>query len=110
MNLLYLLNDNYYSHNEGNGILLNSKYDIKYDSTNRKLSIKRNDDYIDRFWGKNIYDAMVVVGENGSGKTEQAVPFMLTYWKNICLVQSRIDCLNFKNFPVYPTQGKNKRT
>lgn len=72
MNLLYILNESYYSPTDEKQYLLNSKYDIKFFESEMKLCIKPNSDHIDGFWGENIFDVMAIVGENGSGKTKLA--------------------------------------
>lgn len=78
MNLLYVWNEFYNKVNAERGYLLNSKYDIEYYKSERRLCIKQNDDYVEGFWGEHIFDVMAVVGENGAGKTELAGHIMYT--------------------------------
>lgn len=45
-----------------------TKYDIHYDKDTNTLSCKKNENYIDGFFGENI-DLTAIVGGNGAGKT-----------------------------------------
>lgn len=72
MNLLYVWNDNYDSDFGEKGYLLNSKYNIQFNKRKMKLRIERNNDYMERFWGEHVFDAVAVVGKNGTGKTRLA--------------------------------------
>lgn len=81
MNLLYIWNENYYLDSEEKGYLLNSKYNIQFYKAKMELHIDENDDYIEGFWGEHIFDAMAIVGKNGTGKTMLANCIMDTLFR-----------------------------
>ncbi len=72
MNLLYIYHDGFFQGLEAKEYLLNSKYNIRFDESEKKLYIELNHNYIEGFWGNNVFDVMAIVGENGSGKTKLA--------------------------------------
>ncbi len=79
MNLLYIWNEAYFGANENEGCQLSARYQITFDRTALKLSVRRKKDiFSGSFWGENIYDAMAVVGRNGAGKTRLAYSIMET--------------------------------
>lgn len=92
MNLLYIWNENYMVKKtcQQRGFLLNSKYDIEYKSLEKKMTIRKNESYIEGFWGQNIFDTMAIIGENGSGKT-----MLLNY---IIELISNIESVNMINY------------
>lgn len=53
-----------------NGINFIGKFDFDYHPTEKKLILTENDKFIPNFYGKNINDIRVLVGENGVGKTQ----------------------------------------
>lgn len=67
MNIIFLWDSNL-NYND-TGIMLSGKYFITYERTTRKLCVKRNDHYVDGFWGRQIRDCFAIVGDNGAGKT-----------------------------------------
>lgn len=67
MNIIFLWDSDL---NSGNtGIMLSGKYFISYEQKTGKLYIRRNDHYVENFWGTQVRDCFAIVGENGSGKT-----------------------------------------
>ncbi len=54
---------------ENNGVILSGKYVVLFDLAKKSIAIKRNQEYVRNFWGKNIQDCFAIVGENGAGKT-----------------------------------------
>ena len=69
MDLIYIWNENARNISTKTGFCLNSKYSIFFDHDEHKLIINENLTHISGFWGKNIINAIAIVGENGSGKT-----------------------------------------
>ena len=67
MNIIFLWDSNL--NYDDTGIMLSGKYSITYDRMTGKLCIKRNDHYVEGFWGKQIQDCFAIVGDNGAGKT-----------------------------------------
>lgn len=87
MNLLYIWNEPYFGANGSEGCQLSASYQITFDTTACKLSIKwKRDIFSGSFWGENIYDVMAVVGRNGAGKTRLAYSIMETLEEASCLV------------------------
>lgn len=70
MNLLYLWNEEYGDECFWKkGFTFSSKYQFVYDADENKINISKNDNFVEKFWGNNIFDICAIVGENGSGKT-----------------------------------------
>lgn len=70
MNLLYIWSEeNEVISYRKKGFTFTGKYKIIYDSERNKISITKNKDFVEDFWGSNIFDICAIVGENGSGKT-----------------------------------------
>lgn len=70
MNLLYIWNEEYGDkvfHKKG--FTFTGKYQIIYDAERNTISIRKNKDFVENFWGSNIFDISAIVGENGAGKT-----------------------------------------
>lgn len=79
MNLLYVWNKAYSGTKKDSGFLLTSRYEIKFDESERQLSIQQSRNLsVSGFWGEHIYDVMAVVGHNGAGKTRLAYSIMGT--------------------------------
>ncbi len=53
---------------ENQGINLSQKYNFSYAPQSNAISVTKNKEYIDGFFGKNI-DVTAIVGQNGTGKT-----------------------------------------
>lgn len=53
---------------ENQGINLSQKYNFSYAPQSNAISVTKNKEYIDGFFGKNI-DVAAIVGQNGTGKT-----------------------------------------
>lgn len=69
MKLLYVWMDNYKDLIQNQAFRISDSYDISFDPETQKLSISKNESYIENFYGKNILDLTAIVGENGAGKT-----------------------------------------
>lgn len=52
------------------GLSFFGKFDIDYHPIEKKLIFAENNKFISNFYGKNINDIRVIVGENGAGKTQ----------------------------------------
>ncbi|MES9754790.1 hypothetical protein ABWK33_29400, partial [Bacillus wiedmannii] len=50
-------------------INFDSEFHISYDQVTKELSIKKNYNYIENFWGGNIISLSAIVGKNGVGKS-----------------------------------------
>ncbi|KMP38521.1 hypothetical protein TU52_00545 [Bacillus cereus] len=50
-------------------INFDSEFHISYDQVTKELSIKKNYNYIENFWGENIISLSAIVGKNGVGKS-----------------------------------------
>ncbi|MBU8729861.1 AAA family ATPase [Cytobacillus oceanisediminis] len=50
-------------------INFDSEFHIAYDQVTKELSIKKNYNYIENFWSKNIISLSAIVGKNGVGKS-----------------------------------------
>ncbi|MBJ8072722.1 AAA family ATPase [Bacillus cereus] len=50
-------------------INFDSEFHITYDQVTKELSIKKNYNYIENFWGENIISLSAIVGKNGVGKS-----------------------------------------
>lgn len=68
MDIMFLW-DSRINNDNDDGVMLSGKYIIKCDMKKGILSIKRNNDYVHGFWGKNVQDCFAIVGDNGAGKT-----------------------------------------
>ena len=71
-NLLFLW-DNRFQTEENQGIILSGAYKISYIQSWNRLTIQKNTDYLESFWGGSIWDhaldCFAIVGDNGIGKT-----------------------------------------
>jgi predicted ATP-binding protein involved in virulence len=65
MKLVYLWVEDY-KNIKKQGFNFSPKFDCKYDG--KKLTIDKNEDYLENFFGENI-NITAIVGENGSGKS-----------------------------------------
>jgi len=66
MELIYLWVEKYKNiHRQG--FNFNSRFRCNYSKKNNVLTIKKNDDYIENFFEKNI-NITAIIGKNGSGK------------------------------------------
>lgn len=69
MKLLYIWLENYNNRIVKQGFNFSPEFEIRYNDELNELTIKKNTNYIDGFYGSNILDITAVVGENGAGKT-----------------------------------------
>lgn len=71
-NLLFLW-DNRFQTEENQGIILSGAYKISYIQSRSRLTVQKNTDYLESFWGGSIWDhaldCFAIVGDNGAGKT-----------------------------------------
>lgn len=71
-NLLFLW-DNRFQTEENQGIILSGAYKISYIQSRNRLTVQKNTDYLESFWGGSIWDhaldCFALVGDNGIGKT-----------------------------------------
>ena len=71
-NQLFLWDDRFQTE-ENQGIILSGAYKISYIQTRNRLTIQKNTDYLESFWGGSIWDqaldCFAIVGDNGIGKT-----------------------------------------
>lgn len=71
-NLLFLWDDRFQTA-ENQGIILSGAYKISYIQSRNHLTIQKNTDYLESFWGGSIWDqaldCFAIVGDNGAGKT-----------------------------------------
>ena len=67
MELVYLWVEEY-KNIEKQGFNFSPKFTCKYDEDTKILTIDKNDDYIENFFGDNI-NVTAIVGKNGSGKS-----------------------------------------
>ncbi|MDU6483224.1 MAG: AAA family ATPase [Paeniclostridium sordellii] len=67
MELLYMYVDNYVNSVKNQEFKLSNKFNVEYKEDT--ISIRRNKDYIDNFYGNTISEITAFVGKNGSGKT-----------------------------------------
>lgn len=71
-NLLFLWDDRFQTE-ENQGIILSGAYKISYIQTRNRLTIQKNTDYLESFWGGSKWDqaldCFAIVGDNGIGKT-----------------------------------------
>ena len=77
MNIIFLWNSKLDSE-QNKGVMLSGKYDVSFKLVEKSIIIKRNQEYIRNFWGKNILDCFAIVGENGAGKTKLVNDIMYT--------------------------------
>lgn len=71
-NLLFLWDDRFQTE-ENQGIILSGAYKISYIQSRNRLTIQKNTDYLEAFWGGSMgdraLDCFAIVGDNGAGKT-----------------------------------------
>ena len=71
-NLLFFW-DNRFQTEENQGIILSGAYKISYIQSQSRLTVQKNTDYLESFWGGSIWDhaldCFAIVGDNGAGKT-----------------------------------------
>lgn len=71
-NLLFLWDDRFQTE-ENQGIILSGAYKISYIQSRNRLTVQKNTDYLESFWGGSIWDhaldCFAIVGDNGIGKT-----------------------------------------
>lgn len=71
-NLLFLWDDRFQTE-ENQGIILSGAYKISYIQSQSRLTVQKNTDYLESFWGGSIWDhaldCFAIVGDNGAGKT-----------------------------------------
>ena len=65
MNIIFLLDEDIIK----DGICLSGKYNVQFDRAQKVISIEKNTEYVEDFWGENISECLALVGENGAGKT-----------------------------------------
>ena len=46
-----------------------SEFKFHYDEVKKTLNIKKNDSYLEDYWGKNVQSLTTIAGDNGIGKT-----------------------------------------
>ena len=66
-NLLFLW-DNRFQTEENQGIILSGAYKISYIQSRSRLTVQKNTDYLESFWGGSIWDhaldCFAIVGDN----------------------------------------------
>ncbi|CAA6802675.1 MAG: Unknown protein [uncultured Sulfurovum sp.] len=67
MELVYLWVENY-KNIQKQGFNFSPRFTCEYDDETKELTIDKNDDYIEKFFGDNI-NVTAIVGKNGSGKS-----------------------------------------
>jgi hypothetical protein len=98
MELVYLWVEGY-KNIKNQGFNFSSKFNCKYDYKNNELTINKNDDYIENFFGKNI-NITAIVGKNGSGKSNILEAFIYLYLGNLYNEQDKVI------FSIYFHNGK----
>jgi ABC-type polysaccharide/polyol phosphate transport system ATPase subunit len=68
MELLYIWIKNY-KNIKRQGFNISSKFNFEYDEKKNEITISKNENHIENFFGENILDVTALVGENGSGKS-----------------------------------------
>lgn len=69
MKLIYMWLENYSNRIVNQEFGFSSEFFCHYDLELNELIVKKNEEYIDNFYGNNILDITAIVGENGAGKT-----------------------------------------
>lgn len=69
MKLLYLWVENHNELVKNQSFKISNSYHINFDLERNILSISKNKEYIENFYGNNILDVTAIVGRNGTGKT-----------------------------------------
>lgn len=109
MQLIYLYIENYKNIND-EGFNFTTQFHCDYkDGT---LTIDKNENYIENFFGDNI-EVSAIVGENGSGKSSIFEILTLLYWQGLILDRKDktffvfyndskfyIQCENYKSLPL----------
>lgn len=103
MNLIYVWNEDYLNKEKyrQTGFCLSTKYDVKYDIENKKVTVIQNPSYISGFWGENIFDVMAIVGDNGSGKT-----MLLNYLIEVIKSIDRGNAYDMEFFAIFENTNK----
>lgn len=68
MDIIFLWNAEL-NNEQNKGVILSGKYDVSFKLLEKTIKIKKNEEFVRNFWGKNIQDCFAIVGENGAGKT-----------------------------------------
>ena len=98
MELVYLWVEDYKNIKE-QGFNFSPKFNCHYDKKTNKLTINKNDDYIENFFGDNI-NVTAIVGENGSGKSSVLEIILDSIPKLDCQIYQD------KNIYVFSHKGK----
>ena len=69
MKLLYLWVENHDELVKNQSFKISNSYYISFDLERNILSVSKNKEYIENFYGNNILDVAAIVGRNGTGKT-----------------------------------------
>jgi len=80
MELVYLWVEEYKNIHK-QGFNFSPRFECEYDENTNKLTINKNDNYIENFFGKNI-NVTAIVGENGSGKSSVLEAIINNYDNN----------------------------
>lgn len=105
-NIIYFRDSDMDREESERGVLLCGKYTIEYEKNNNCLTISKNENYVNGFWGKNICDCLAVVGENGAGKTRlmnyimediQGIKDSLLFEKDFIIIFERTSDRNIEN-------------
>lgn len=105
MKLLYIWVENYKNMIINQSFNISSSYNINFDIEFNRLSIAKNIDYIENFYGTNILDITAIVGKNGVGKTT-ITKFIYEKCGSIQLCDED-DFNDSKQILVYEKGGKN---
>lgn len=89
MEITYIWVDNYNSCLINKEFNFGSKYKLNLSSDRRVLIIKKNDDYLADFYGKNITNITALIGENGTGKTSALDLILRNLTKNLENIQTK---------------------
>lgn len=91
MELIYLYIEKYRTFEKAE-FNFSSRVHLHYDEENRRLKDKRIETFLpENFWGGNIRDLMMIVGNNGAGKTS-LMQFILLVFQNLIRENNEPDC------------------